>query len=215
MSQSIELNTIETRAFRSVHLDGLQDIYIGGVLLSMSVMADALYSEPFPFWRFLIFLGGLLICQFLYRLGRRRLTGPRLGQVRFNPQRQQRKRIMTWLLAGIILLQVLVLISSILLWANPQWVSSLGLSNMSINSERLLVASISALFAGVGTLVPAYFNEYLRGYYISLILAVAVFAMIYAQQPVYLVIAGLLVILPGVVILARFLHDHPLTQVEV
>lgn len=214
MSEPIDLQRIETQAFRSIHSDGLQDIYIGGVLLSLTSMATALDDDPFNFGRFLLFLGLLGLFNLLYKYGRRRITGPRLGEARFGPQRQKRSALMKWIMAGIVLLQVLVLLGSTMLWANPQWGSSLGLDDASLNRGRLLVASICAAFAGVGTLVPAYFNEYLRGYYISVIVAAAVFTLVYIQQPVYLVAAGFAVMLPGLVLFARFLHEHPRPQVE-
>jgi hypothetical protein len=42
MSQNLDLKAIERKAFRSVHEDGLWDIYIGGLLLVMSLFLPSL-----------------------------------------------------------------------------------------------------------------------------------------------------------------------------
>jgi hypothetical protein len=60
----------------------------------------------------------------------------------------------------------------------------------------------------------AYFNDFLRGYYIAFIVSLAVFALIWFGQPIYLIIAGLLVMIPGVILFVRFLREHPLPPAE-
>ena len=67
----------------------------------------------------------------------------------------------------------------------------------------------------VGRKTVAYFNEFMRGYYIAAILSLAVFSLIWFGEPVYLIVAGLMIIIPGVVLLIRFLRDHPLPPAEV
>jgi hypothetical protein len=39
--------------------------------------------------------------------------------------------------------------------------------------------------------------------------------MIYFGEPIYLIIAGLLIIAPGVVLFIRFMRDHPLPPTTV
>ena len=59
MSEALDLKTIEKKAFRAVHQDGLWDIYIGGIVMSMSVLAYSTSSEAKPLLRFGLYLAGM------------------------------------------------------------------------------------------------------------------------------------------------------------
>ena len=214
MSDSLDLKNIEQKAFRATHQDGLWDIYIGGVVLCMSVLAYSTASEAKPFLRFGLYLAGLAVFYLIRWGGRKYLTTPRLGQVKFGPRRQKRKLIMMSVLTGIVLLQVILLVGTVLLWKNPQWATSLGLHTSNQDLERMVVAVIGALFVGPSMVLLAYFNDFLRGYYIAVIVSLAVFSLIWFGQPLYLIIAGLLIIIPGVILFVRFLHEHPLPPAE-
>lgn len=214
MSKTLDLKAIERKAFRATHQDGLWDIYIGGVVLSMSVLAYSTSSEAFPLIRFGLFLLGLGASYLIFRGGKKYITTPRLGQVKFGPQRQRHKRTLVIVLGGIVLLQLLLLVGTTLLWANPGWASSLGISSADPNLERLLVATVGALFVGPSMVLIAYFNDFTRGYYIAFILSLAVFALIWFGQPTYLIAAGLVIMIPGVVLLVRFLRQYPLPPAE-
>ncbi len=214
MSETLDLKAIEKRAFRATHQDGLWDIYIGGVVISMSVLAYSESNEAFPIIRFGLFLLGLGASYLVFRGGKKYITTPRLGQVNFGPQRQRRKRTLVIILGGIVLLQLLILVGTVWLWANPDWTSSLGIGGADPDLERLLVATVGALFVGPSMVVIAYFNDFTRGYYIAFILSLAVFALIWFGQPAYLIAAGLVIMIPGVVLFARFLRQYPLPPAE-
>jgi len=214
MSETLDLKAIERKAFRSTHQDGLWDIYIGGVVLSMSVLAYSTDSEAFPLLRFGLYLLGLGAFWLIFWAGKKFITAPRLGQVKFGPQRQRRKRTMATVLIGIVLLQAIIVAVTILLWANPEWATSLGIANADPDLERLLVATVGALFVGPSMVLIAYFNDFPRGYYIAFLLSLAVFALIWYGQPIYLIIAGLIIMIPGAVLLVRFLRQHPLPPAE-
>ena len=214
MSTSLDLKNIEKRAFRSTHQDGLWDIYIGGIVLSMAVLAYSSGSEAFPLYRFGLYLVGMGVFYLLFWGGKKYLTTPRLGMVKFGPQRQRRKMTLAIILGAIVLLQALLFLGTVFLWRNPQWAASLGFDHTNPDRERLLVATIGALFVGPSMVLIAYFNEFVRGYYIAFILSLAVFSLIWFGQPVYLISAGLLIIIPGVILFIRFLRQHPLPPVE-
>ena len=72
------------------------------------------------------------------------------------------------------------------------------------------VAAIGALFVGVSMTVMAYFTDFSRGFYIALMASLAVFLMIYLNQPLYPILIGALIILPGLVLFVRFLRAYPL-----
>jgi hypothetical protein len=215
MSDSLDLKNIEKKAFRATYQDGLWDIYLGGEVLCMSFLAYSTASEAKSFIRFGLFLAGLCVFYLIFWGGKKYLTTPRMGQVKFGPHRQKRKLIMMSVLAGIVFLQVILLVGTIHLWKNPQWATSLGLYTTNRDLERMVVAIIGVLFVGPSMILLAYFNDFLRGYYIAIIVSLAVFSLIWFDQPIYLVIAGLLIMIPGVVLFVRFLREHPLPPAEV
>jgi len=214
MPDSLDLKNIEKKAFRATHQDGLEDIYQGGVVLSMSFLAYTTAGDAKPILRFGLFLAGLGLFYLIFWGGKKYITTPRIGQVKFGPRRQRRKLTMTIVLSGIVLLQVFLLVGTILLWKNPQWATDLGFHTTNRDLERMVVAVIGALFVGPSMVLVAYFNDFLRGYYIAFILSLAVFSLIWFGQPIYLIIAGLLIMIPGVVLFARFLREHPLPPAE-
>ena len=215
MLDSIDLKKLEKKAFRATHQDGLLDICIGGVILSMSAMGYSNDSEAFPILRFGLLLAGVIVSQLVFWGGKKYFTTPRLGQVKFGPVRKRRAATMAIVMSGIVLLQVLLLVGQILLWNNPQLAISLGFSSVDRDRERLLVAIIGALFVGPSTFILFYFSDFVRGYYIAFLLALAVFSMIWFDQPLYLTIAAFVILIPGVILFIRFLRDHPLPPVEV
>jgi len=214
MSDALDLKNIERKAFRSVHQDGLWDICIGGVVLSYSVVPFITDSETFPILGFGLMLAGLCLFNLFLWAGKKYITTPRLGQVKFGPRRQRRKLTLVLVLSGIVLLQVILLFGTIFLWSHPEWAARLGFSGSDPDRERLLVAVVGALFVGPSMAMIAYFNDFTRGYYIAFILSLAVFSWIWFDQPIYYVIAGLLIMIPGVVLFVRFLREHPLPPAE-
>jgi hypothetical protein len=210
MSISFDLQDIEKRAFRATHQDGLWDIYIGGIVLCMSFLAYTDSGAFSPLLRFGLYLAGMGAFYLLFLGGKKYLTTPRLGQVKFGPRRQRRKLIMALVLSLIVLLQAGIVVSTILLWKNPEWARTLGLAGNGANGERLLVAVIGALFVGPSMVLIAYFNDYLRGYYIAVILSLAVFSLVWFGQPIYLIASGFVILVPGIILFFRFLRAHPL-----
>lgn len=74
---------------------------------------------------------------------------------------------------------------------------------------------IGALFVGPGICLMAYYGDFPRGYYNAFVFSLGVFAMIWFQRPSYMIAAGLLVIIPGVVLFIQFLRKYPLLPREV
>lgn len=206
----LDLKRLEKKAFQSTHQDGLWDIYMGGILMSMAVLAYSDTSDSFPLARFAIFLAGLAASGIFFWAGKKFLTAPRLGQVKFGPLRQRRKKTLALVLGGIVLFQAMIVIGTSLLWQNPQWAANLRLEATNLNLERLLVAVVGALFVGPSIALIAYFNDFYRGYYIAFVASLGVFSLIWFNQPGYLIAAGLVIVIPGAVLFARFLLKHPL-----
>jgi len=209
MSLDLNLKDMERRAFRSTYQDGLLDINIGGTLAGFALLTGIPDSEDFPLARFLLFMGVLALSSLIFWAGKKFITLPRLGQVKFGAERRKRKRTLALILAGIILIQVTIVLFSIALWAKPELAVRIGLLSSDQRATDLLVASLGALFVGPSMALIAYFSDFPRGYYIAIIMSMAVFLMIWLGKPAYLMVAAALIILPGVVLFLRFLQQHP------
>jgi len=214
MSTLLNLKEIESKAFRSAHQDGLWDIYIGGIILSMALMVSPYEGELFLESRIVFYILALCAASMIFWGGKKFITVPRLGQVKFGPRRKRRNLTLAIVLGSIVVMHTLLVIGSVLFWRNPEWAARLGIAEMDADLERLLVAVIGGLMVGPSMILIAYFTEFMRGYYIAFIMSLAVVTMIWFGQPVYLIVSGLLVLIPGVVLFIRFLRQYPLRREE-
>jgi hypothetical protein len=212
MNAQLNLKQIEKKAFRSTYEDGLWDIYIGIVVACMGTLMLGVDSESFPLAIFLLAFGGIAVGYLIFWGGKKYITLPRMGQVKFGPARQQRKRTLAALVAAIVALQIAIVLLTAAGWLFPAIGALLQSWLPGENLERLLVASVGALFVGPAMLLLAYFNDFVRGYYHAALTALGVFFMILFDQPLILIAAGALIAIPGVALLVRFLQKYPLPQ---
>ena len=119
---------------------------------------------------------------------------------------------MTVILTVVVLIQVGVLGLTVLAWANPQVGAMVKSFFPAGDMMDLMVAVIGSLFVGPGMILVAYFTEFERGYYIAVLMAVAVFLMLYLNRPLYPILIGALILVPGLVIFVRFLRKYPLPR---
>ena len=213
MSQNIDLKAIERKAFRSVHQDGLWDIYIGGLLLVLSLM----FAIPESGEGELTYIGfatvGVAIVFAFFQLGKKYITVPRMGQVRFGAERQKRKITMGWIMGAFVLFTLGLFLFSLYVWnssASRQVVDV----HISPSLERVFVALLAALIAGTSMTVISYFKEFMRGYYIALLMAAGFFFTLLFDMTTPMIIAGALILVPGLVMFINFLRQHPLPPTE-
>ena len=213
MSDQINLKEIERKAYQSTFQDGLKDMQYGLMVIFMSLLVhrpENGYDSDSILW--LLFATILLIP--IYKLAKKKITLPRMGQVKFGEIRASKKKSKTTALVVIAFLQIVLLGLTILGWMNPVFGSKFS-DILNGNSQTdLLVAGIGAAIAGFSTLVFAYFEDFLRGYYIALLMALAVFMIIYMNEPLYPIIFGFAIFIPGIILFIRFLIKYPLTDVE-
>jgi len=214
MSQSNYLKAIERKAFRSIHQDGLQDIYIGLILVACYFLLNIPDSEDLPISYVVPAIVVLATAFGVYQLGKKYITAPRMGQVKFGPERQKRKITLAWTMVIFVLITLGLVLFSMYVWRIGGPVLSHG-GTINPGLERILVATIGASIVGVSTIVISYYKEFLRGYYIGLVMSAAYFLALWLDAPVYLAIAALLVFLPGLVLFIKFLCEHPLPTSEV
>lgn len=213
MSQNIDLKAVERKAFRSVHQDGLWDIYIGGLLLVLSLMFTIPDSGEGELRTLGLALLGVAIMFAFFQLGKKYITTPRMGQVRFGPERQKRKIRMSWIMGIYVLGTLGIFLYSLYVWNLSASGQAVGVP-VSPSLERILVASLAALIAGTSMAVISHFKEFMRGYYIALLMAAGFFFTLVFDTTTPMILAGALILVPGLVLFINFLRQHPLPRQE-
>ena len=213
MSQNLDLKAMERKAFRSVHQDGLWDIYLGGLLLVLSLFFAIPESGEGELTYMALALLGVAVVFAFFQLGKKYITAPRVGQVKFGPERQKRKMTLAWIMGAFVLVTLGINLFSLYVWNAADSANPVEL-NLAPSLERTIVAAISALIAGLSTVVISYFKEFTRGYYIALLMALGFFFTLWLDSTVPMIAAGALILLPGLIIFIIFLRQHPLPPRE-
>lgn len=214
MATHLNLKEIERKAFRSTFQDGLMDIFYGLMVMCMSFF---LY-HPAPGYspmNILLMVLTFSVAYGLFAAGKKYITLPRMGQVRFGVMRKKKNRTLAMILGAFVLIQIVLVAFTALGWPSPE--GSPRLSDIlrdlaNILPARLVVASIGSLIVGISLILSAYFSDFTRGYYIAILMALAVFLMIYLNQPAYSLLIGGIILLPGLVLLVRFITKYPLQR---
>ena len=206
---SIDLKELEQKAFRSMNQDGLCDIYFGLIILCISIF---LYrpSTGYSPLNIILLTGSLFIAYGLFWAGKKFITIPRMGQVKFGPKRARRKKTLIIILGVVVFIQAAFLGLQFFGWRNPEFAEKLNVFLQEKNAMDLAVATIGSLFVGPSFILISYFMDFSRGYYIAVLMSLAVFLALYLNQPIYPAIISILVIVPGVIFLFRFLKKYPL-----
>lgn len=213
MMLQLNLKEIEKRAFRSTYQDGLLDIQYGLIVACMSIFIYRPESGYSPL-NILLAVVAIVVTNLLFMAGKRFITLPRMGMVKFGEIRHKKIRRMAIVLGIFILFQIaLVIITSrgIFPSSNEAWHNNF-FGNQ--NSSLLIVAAIGSLIVGSGMIVMSYFSDFDRGLYISILMAAAVFLMILLNRPLWPILIGLGIILPGITLLVRFITRYPISKEE-
>jgi type IV secretory pathway TrbD component len=155
-------------------------------------------------------VASFVLAYLVFWAGKKFVTVPRMGQVTFGSRRKKRKRTLAIIMGIIIVIQTGFVLLGVAGWLNAGFGARISVWLGGGSMERILVAAIGSLFVGPPMIIAAFFTEFLRGYYIAILMAGAVFLMILLNQPLYPVIIGLLILAPGVVLFVRFMRRYPL-----
>ena len=213
MSQNLDLKAIERKAFRSVHQDGLWDIYLGGLMLVLSLFFAIPESGEGELTYMVIALLGVAVVFAVFQLGKKYITTPRMGQVQFGPERQKRKIKLAWIMGAYVLVTLGMVLFSLYIWNRSASGQTVDLA-LTPSLERVLVALVAALLAGTSTLVISYFREFVRGYYIALLMGLGFFFTLLLDMTIPMLVAGALILVPGLILFVNFLRQHPLPPRE-
>jgi len=205
----VNLKELERKAFRSTYQDGLWDIYFGLIVICMSIFLYRPTTGYSPL-NMVLMLASMVAAYALFWAGKRFITLPRMGQVKFGEKRARRKKTMILVLGVVVLVQVTLLVVQLVGWRNPEFGAKLNAFLQEKNAMDLVVAALGSLFVGPSMILVAYFMDFTRGYFIAVMFALAVFLMIYLNQSIYPIVIGISIAVPGVVLFLRFLRKYPL-----
>ena len=213
MSEKLDLKALERKAFRSTYQDGLWDILFGLIVIGIAFYMyrpEEGYSAFNTVWMMVTFIVAYLV----FWGGKKFITVPRMGQVRYGVIRKQKARTLAIILGGFVLVQAGIVLLTSLSQHNLELAAKINSFLPAGSSDRLMVAVVGSLFVGPSLILIAYFNDFVRGFYIAILMALAVFLMILLNQPVYPVIIGGVIIVPGLVLFVQFLRKYPLHRQE-
>jgi len=194
MTEEMDLRKIEKKAWSTyMSQDGLYDIFIGIMLLTLAIQAY-FYNIWFTS---LIFVAVLVVT-----LGKRFITLPRIGLVKFGKTRMMKQMKMMIALL-IVFLAVLTL----------YYLSVLGNKPHEIVGRLAIPALIASIFV-----IVAFFLNYIRlGIYGLLYAFSEILRGVYDKpiRNIAILIIGIIALIIGLYVLLQFLKKYPLPDKEV
>jgi hypothetical protein len=209
MSEEINLKELEKKAWRSTFKDGIFEIYFGILHLSLTlgIVLDALL--PIPYDSILIF--SIIGCGLIFFLiGKKYISQPRLGKVKFGRTRIARKaKTIAVLTVNFIILLVILLVV-------PQ---------LSVELPGYLYGLIMGLlFFTLPLCFVAYFLQFKRLYLIAILVGLSyfldeIFRLMLIPEPFNSLLAfgivSMIIISIGIVVFIRFLKNYPLQKEDI
>lgn len=202
-NESTDLEAIESRLFQSTQDDGFLELQFGVILLLLGIIA---YIDDMGilnhYYGYLLILASPLIVI----LGRRYITEPRLGRVKFGVKRQKRQATVTMILVASTLLGVLVFV-----------LAATATIRIPEDVRPYVLPAIIALTIFLTLAAMGYFMNNPRFVVIGAIFAGSELSItilrlhtgLVSPAGVALTAGGVLIIIMAAWVLARFLRDHP------
>ena len=210
--QVIDLKKLERKVWTSFFEDGIWDIYLGMLLVAMAcgaLLTDLGVPESTQIIAYLVLIVAAML--FLWA-GKRYITAPRIGRVIYGAKGKARKTKTTIILAFSVLVGLVAFVIA--------WLSAKGNLPQSLPVELLLpsiwVGNMIIVFS-----LAAYFLRFNRLYVIGAMFAVAVPLDIVltalTKRDLSFVAFGIpamVILIMGIVVLARFVRKYPVGMEE-
>jgi hypothetical protein len=211
VSQNISLKELERKAWTSYFQDGLWDIYLGLLLLAMAIWAllsDVGFSES---WGMTIFIGLEVLAMLVLWSGKKFITVPRMGRVRFGPKRKAKLNWVRVILLISVLAGAGVFVAALAMRGNrPEWLNGTFVFPAAWMVNAMVVFSLGA-----------YFLDFKRLYLIGVMYALPVPLDIMFRKVadidlsfIAFGIPAMVILIVGLVVFARFLREYPLPTEE-
>lgn len=207
MVANIDLKELEKKAYKSTFQDGLWDLYFGLLILGIGI--SPLFKQlglPKPWYFFIIPIPAF----FVLWAGKKYVTIPRIGMVKFGQKRESTRKKLRIILAVVLALTTTVLfltIAKIIPRLDNDYTGSIGIG----------------VFFMIVFWIMAYYMDFSRLYYIAVLFAISIpLAEIlydYVGTPLDGLIAfgstGAIISIIGLIFFIRFLQKYPKFEKEV
>ncbi|MFX1498122.1 MAG: hypothetical protein ACFFBH_11390 [Promethearchaeota archaeon] len=207
IDKDIDLKALEKKVYRSFFEDGFWDIFIGMLILGLGFSWTRIFFEIFePFDLMIILIIWNIVTLLIYYLGKKFITIPRLGIVKFGEKRKARqKRLKIFLLVNV-LFGVIVFI-----------LTFFGFLEFLALGGSLTPLAIGLISFTIPFSIIAYFLGFNRLYIYSLMAGLSFFAsdliFSFLGSPLDTIIGfgipGGIIVIIGLVYLFKFLHKYP------
>jgi hypothetical protein len=210
MPTNINLKEIERKAWRSMFQDGLWDIYLGLILFAMGMGALLERLSLGKVQQYAVYIGLLIFSMAVLWTGKRFITMPRMGRVKFGPQRKIRQNLVRFILFGSVLFGVIVWIVASLV--SGGWAAGLP--------WKMIFPAIYALNMLIVFGLAAHLFQFGRLYLIAVLYALPVPVDFLVRQTwginvgyIAFTIPAVIIIVIGVALLVRFVCENPVRDV--
>lgn len=208
MNETINLKEMEKKAWKSCFQDGLWDIFLGFILLSFGI---APFIEEITGVTFLIsYIILLVVGYIIFYGGKKYITIPRIGNVKFGPKRKSKKNKVGIILAisGIFGLAAILLTQTDLI---------------PYNIDTSIWGIIFVINALIVFSLMAYYLDFPRLYIYSIFFATSIFIIETSSSHVGSTydnligfgMFGVVIVLIGLLHLTRFVRRYPLQREEI
>ncbi len=208
MTQSIDLKEMEKKAFQSYYEDGIWDMFLGLIMISVFVTSNLFEGIDAKLVRYGLTGATYMGIALFLGFGKKYITLPRLGSVKFGEKRKtdRKKNVVV----NVISLVVLV-------------IAILAVRSFKNTPEALDAMERSHIWISIGlggwvafiTILGAYFMDFPRLYVYGVMYGIGFTGTMLLDDPIVFVIVGVFILVPGIVIFSRFLRDHPLPKTDV
>ncbi|TES89049.1 MAG: hypothetical protein E3J88_06580 [Anaerolineales bacterium] len=209
MSDKISLKEAERKAFRSTFQDGLNDILWGLTILSLIASAILRESVQVPL-NYLPVLAVMVVGIPALYIAKRRFTAPRMGLVKFNPRRNRKIKNVRWVMIVLFVITWAVFLLPYIKLGDPVTVEG---------PYWLVDATFGVLIIALFSFL-AFSYEQPRMHLYGLMLGISLpFDVVLEEKTGWdfqlgMLIAGCVMLVFGIVYLARFLRQYPLPVQE-
>jgi len=211
MTEDIDLKVLEKKVYQRYFEDGLWDLFLGMIILSLGVapLFSLLINIPDP-WNYIIPALGVNIFAFLiFYFGKKYLTVPRIGFVKFGPKRKEKQKKLRLFL-------FIVFIFNFILFILP----FSGITSYIQIEQYIIFLLLGFGFFTFPFCIVAYLLDFTRLYYYAFSMGLGLF-LTYLLEPtlgdplntilIFSSIGGVILII-GLTYFIRFLKQNPLPK---
>jgi hypothetical protein len=212
MSEDVQFNKLAKKAYLSYHQDGMIDILIGWIILSIGLGVATGWYGP---WAVL----GFFIAGALYAPLKRRITIPRMGYVEFTPNWRREALIkIVYPLVVVTFMVVLLLVAGVpegVTPVAPVWTPSETWPNLKLwleGKSSFLFGVITFAILGVIGL-----GTEIRRLYAYALMSLVIMTggqVLSLKTHISVIALGCIFIIVGVAMLVHFLRKHPIISAE-